>query len=209
MKDPVLLDPTRVLQDSCPTPIEVANIFGADKASTSVLGWFGIKDDGTKNFIDEFVQFYFDETFEIATGKEIREGGTNDFSEVCNRLPLDDKTCYLAQDTTNLFIDKLIAKFVPFGEQLIAAKQEFTNAVEETQESLEEVEEFFSLRGDFLQDKGSCAAANENMIAVAEFPVSSCLIVLVYQQQMHVYIKIELDVSAMIRLISNFAFFYK
>lgn len=160
----------------CPS-IDAQKLFGADKVSKEVKGLFGANEESDKdNFIDSFFDFYFaSQDYEIATGKEIREGhidNSNDFSEICNRLPLDDNTCYLSKDTTNSFIDKLIAKHVPFGKEIVGAKEQFKDEVEDKKENLEDVEEFFSLRSDLLADKGSCIAANDNMMGIAEYPVS-------------------------------------
>lgn len=169
-------DRNLIISDFC-TDVPLASLFKPSDVTNEVLDWFGIEGNGVTNIVNEVIDTYFTEEYDIATGKEIRESHRNRpdsdelrFDEVCERLPLKDDECYLGQDTRNLFIERLVAQYVPFGAELVEAKRVYDNFVDDVGDSISELEEYFSANIEFF-DKGSCAVINTEMIGINEYPV--------------------------------------
>lgn len=153
------------LQQQCPTTVQ---FFGANDASDFVKSWFNIENNpGAANIVSEIIGSLFSGDIDVATGKEIIADG-NQFDEVCQRLPLNDNVCYAATHSDDSFFNQLVANFVPFGGEIIKAKQHVDDLLDEIPESFDDLINFF--KEEIFGTESTCAAINEDFIGVADFP---------------------------------------
>lgn len=125
-------------------------------------------DGSEEDFLSKLIELYVDAGLDIETGATIQEDSvSNPYPEVCQRLPLFENTCYATQDPDTSFFDLLVANFIPFGDEIIAAKQYVEEQIENLSERIEEFTDFF------LPDAeapGQCIVFNNDMIGIAENP---------------------------------------
>jgi hypothetical protein len=164
-----IMELERLLDPECPTPsvyFDTNVAFGVDDVSESLTGWMD-SSNGTGNFLEEMIALYFDTAVLVgAKGEDIRDLD-GDFSEVCNRLPLTDTECYYTQNPDVSFLETLVARFVPFGEEIVKAKDAFDDFMKDVQDTVEDVRNFFLPDAEEI---GMCFAITKDMIGIADNP---------------------------------------
>lgn len=153
----------RFLQQQCPSQdVMLGNIFGADGASGPISNWF--EPTGGQSFVKVLLDTYIDSDLSVATGGNIK-AGTEPFTSICAKLPLGENTCYLASTKDNL-LRALAAKYIPFGDQIIAAVELVEGFLAKFEDAYKaEVEIFYK-----PEETGSCAVLNEDMFGIYETP---------------------------------------
>lgn len=107
-----------------------------------------------------------------AKGKDIRNlDGKSTFPGACERLPLKNETCYFTKNPDKSFFETLVAEYIPFGKEIVAAKQYVDDQIENVQDTADEIYNFVLPEKD---EKGSCFAINEEMVGFSENPGTSC-----------------------------------
>jgi hypothetical protein len=156
----------RQLQNQCPTRAALTDdLFGTADVSGSIAEWFD-GSPGGDGFVKSLIEIYLDSELSVATGQEIKSGEAP-FTPLCKNLPLLDDACYLGTSDEG-FLKLLVAKYVPFGDQIIANVKKFEDLVA-TAEGLvsEEIEKFYK-----PAETGSCAVLNSDMFGIYETPGS-------------------------------------
>mmetsp|Transcript_27833 Transcript_27833/g.39102 ORF Transcript_27833/g.39102 Transcript_27833/m.39102 type:complete len:556 (+) Transcript_27833:521-2188(+) len=151
--------------ETCPDFTD-QDLFGYDVTPEDVISEiFG------DNIVKEVLLDYFNEQIDTAKGSLITSKDDDTFEPICQRLPLKPDECYLSRDTEENFLEEIISRFVPFGEEILAAKLAFETAIGEIVEPIVEpavaVYEFFIPEGD---DLGTCIALNKDMFGIASNP---------------------------------------
>jgi len=152
----------RQLQNQCPALKELSNkVFGTENVSGSIADWFGGYDK-----MEALIDTYLESELSVGRGNDIKAGEAP-FSPLCKSLPLLDDACYLGTSDTG-FLRKLVAKFLPFGDQIVANIEKFEEQLEKLEDiAEEEIENFYK-----PTETGSCAVLNEDMFGIYETPGS-------------------------------------
>lgn len=155
----------RALQDTCPS---IATLLSETDVDEKFKGW--IEDAAGNSFVTLLEEYMTSNDRPVVNAKGSAIGNDaigNPFADVCKRLPLDDDACYIIQNPKASFLEFLIAKTIPFGKEIIAAKNEVEKFLDETQKDIDEIKEFFLPEE---EDEGVCIVANDQMIGIAETP---------------------------------------
>jgi len=140
------------------------DVFGADGVSGPIANWF--EPTGGESFVKVLLDTYIQSDLSVGTGGDVK-GGQDSFTSLCERLPLFDDTCYLGS-TNDGFFRSLAAKYIPFGDQIVAAVETVEAFLGEIEGAVaEEVEAFYK-----PEEKGSCAVLNKDMFGFYETPGS-------------------------------------
>jgi hypothetical protein len=156
----------RQLQNQCPTEAALTNdLIGTADISGSIAEWFeGLP--GGDSFVKALIDTYLESSLTVATGQEIKSGEAP-FSPLCKNLPLIDDACYLGTSDEG-FLSLLVAKYVPFGDQIIANVKKFEDLVATAEGVvLEEIDKFY-----LPEETGSCAVLNSDMFGIYDTPGS-------------------------------------
>jgi hypothetical protein len=160
---------TRSLQNTCTQSF--AQFTGVEKLlgglSDNAKNWLETDSvDAPINFVEELVTLFYNDQIRSDTGANIRNLD-GDYSEVCNRLPLDDDTCYFVANPNSSFLEYLVAKFVPFGDKIVEAKRTVEEFIENIEDKVEDIRDFILAE---KEDTGLCAVINDDMIGIADNP---------------------------------------
>ena len=156
----------RFLQDTC----SVDGLLEETEIDDNFTGW--MEDSNGNNFVTKLLTEYLESDdkgpLARAKGSEITSTvAGNQFPDVCRSLPLDDDTCYLTQNPQSSFLEFLVAKLIPFGKEIVDAKNKAEDALREIGTTIEEAQDFLLPN---QAAPGTCIVANDDMLGVSELP---------------------------------------
>jgi hypothetical protein len=160
---------------------------GAENGSCQVISKDDLLkgfDDSTNSFISKLfksptendivnyaIDFYIEQRAnDVKPGKgiDIRKGRDKGFNYACERLPLKDDECYVVSE--GKWIYNLVAGVIPFGNQIKDAYDAIEDTINEGVVAVADFADDFGLRDVEELLGGSCFAANQDMMAIAEIP---------------------------------------
>lgn len=170
---------SRHLQTECTVP---ATLFSSDEVAESVAQWLVRGGASDTSLAEALVDIFVSDPSRLvaATGAQIRDLATDDFPDTCNRLPLNDDTCYVTlpkeEYTEDNFFEQFVADRIPFGREMLQAKEFVFEQLGEEADSATSFQPYSAVLGGITsllpedEDKGSCFVINPDMAGIAESP---------------------------------------
>lgn len=152
---------TRLLQQQCPAPDDCfADALGIDEdLPNAIAKWFGDSED----IVEFLIEAKAESESSCRSGNSIT---TNDDEPICGKLPLEDDTCYFSLYNEKSFLRLLAAKYIPFGDQIVATIESVEGFIGDIEGVVEDgIKEFYK-----SPDVGSCLVLKNGMIGIHEVP---------------------------------------
>lgn len=160
-----LVDRFKLEQDpNCPIITDkIDDLFDGLGIGSSYSNWLQ-SNSTSKGFLEEMLELYIDTAMIGVTGAAL---GGPDSGPVCKRLPLNDTECYFVNNPDGSFFKKLVAKFIPFGDDIVKVLDEIEKIQYAVEDTVEAITELFAIE---QEDPGLCFVINDDMVGIVEQP---------------------------------------